>query len=305
VNAKAIFVGQTPARETIQESLADLDYSLEWAERNDDTELENETLFGIALCRSRLHQPSETADALIRLRKNLESLRRGIKDPLKRGGIVSAFPYLFNSLCERLQQANCTADLREAIESSKSRGIADRLTAQSGEIVQDSEIYSSVARLPALVRRRGTQYLTYFVDEECVYAVFVSKRGTLHAVEPIRIGQSELVDAPRNVDPGQWGQPIPWSPGESTPDVSIQLAPLVAWLEGFLEEGIVEEGDHICYSSDDCLYNIPLQYLRFKEGVLVDWFSTSRVQSAFHLERGWGKGTQGAVEPCRICGADE
>jgi CHAT domain len=285
VNAKAIFVGQTPAREEIQESLADLDYSLEWAERNDDKELENEALFGIALCRSRLHEPSETADALIRLRKNLESLRHGIKDPLKRGGIFSAFPYLFNSLCERLQQADRTADLLEAIESSKSRGIADRLTAQSGEIVRDSEVYSSVARLPDLARRRGTHYLTFFVDEQCVYAVFVSKRGTLHAVEPIRIGQSELVDAARNVEPGRWDQPIPWSPGESTPDVSTRLAPLVAWLEGFLEEGIVEEGDHICYSSDDCLHNIPLQYLRFKEGVLVNWFSTSRVHSAFHLER--------------------
>jgi hypothetical protein len=285
VNAKMIFVGQTPEREAILESLADLEYSLAWAERNGARELENDALFGIALCRSRLHQPSEAADALLRLRRNLELMRRGIKDPRKRGGIFSAFPYLFNSLCQRLQQANRTAELFEAIESSKSRGIADQLTAQRGEIVHDSEIYASVARLPDLARRRGIHYLTYFVDEECVYAVFVSKRGTLHAVEPIRIAQPELVDAARNVDPGRWGQPIPWSPGESAPDVSTQLAPLVAWLEGFLAEGIVEEGDHICYSSDDCLHNIPLQYLRLKEGVLVNWFSTSRVHSAFHLER--------------------
>ena len=293
VSAKMIF-GQTPEKEAILESLADLEYSLAWAERNGAKELENDALFGIALCRSRLHQPSETADALLRLRGNLETLRRGIKDPSKRGGIFGAFPYLFNSLCERLQQANRTAELFEAIESSKSRGIADQLTAQSGEIVHDSAIYESVARLPDLARRKGIHYLTYFVDEECVYAVFVSKHGTLHAVEPIRIAQPELEDAARNVDPRRWGQPIPWSPGENVPDVSTQLAPLVAWLEGFLAEGIVEEGDHICYSSDDCLHNIPLHYLRFKEGVLVSWFSTSRVHSAFHLERVLGGRTRKA-----------
>lgn len=285
VDAKAIFVWETPEKEAILESLADLEYSLAWAERYGDKDLENDALFGIALCRSRLHQPSETADALLRLRKNLEELRRGIRNPNKRGGVFSAFPYLFHSLCERLQQANRTAELFEAIESSKSRGIADQLTEQSGKVVHDSAIYASVARLPALARRKGIHYLTYFVDEQCVYAVFVSKRGTLHAVEPIRISQPDLEEAARNVDPGRWGQPIAWSPGDSVADVSTQLAPLVAWLEGFLSEGIVEQGDHICYSSDDCLHNIPLHYLRFKESVLLHWFSTSRIHSAFHLER--------------------
>jgi CHAT domain-containing protein len=285
VGAKAIFVGRSPERKELENSLKALNYSFAWAERNGSIELENEALWGIALCRSRLHQPSETADALLRLRKNLESLRYGIKDPLKRGGIFSEFPYLFQSLCERLQQANRTAELFEAIESSKSRGIADQLTQRSGEAVQDSEIYKSVARLPDLVRRRRIHYLTYFVDEECVYAMFVSKNGTIHAVHPIRISQSELLAATKNVNPGQWGQPVPWAPERTNPDVSFKLSTLVAWLEDFLEKGVLDKGDHICYSSDDCLHNVPLQYLRFKNGRVLDWFSTSRIHSAFHLER--------------------
>ena len=142
-----------------------------------------------------------------------------------------------------------------------------------------------MARLPELVRREQFHYLTFFVDEECVYAVLVSKQGTIHAIDPVKIANSELRDAAGDVDPGRWDQPQPWAPGEVSQDTSARLAPLVAWLDKLLDEGVVKKGDHICYSPDDVLHNIPLQYLRFKAGILVDWFSVSRVHSAFHLDR--------------------
>jgi CHAT domain-containing protein len=59
----------------------------------------------------------------------------------------------------------------------------------------------------------------------------------------------------------------------------------VAWLDGLLAQGIVEKGDHICYSADDDFNNVPLHYLAFRDGILLDWFSVSRVHTAFHLER--------------------
>jgi len=56
-----------------------------------------------------------------------------------------------------------------------------------------------------------------------------------------------------------------------------------------LKQEIVEKDDHICYSPDEDLHNIPLQYLRFGVGIVMDWVLVSRVHSAFHLARVLGK----------------
>jgi hypothetical protein len=284
-DASAIFVHGNPEPAVIRASLAELESGHQWAREHRSTELENDALWGIYLCRNRLKSPSEAADALIALRNNLESMRSGIKDPLKRGGIFSTYRYLFNALCEQLYIARRSSDLFEAIESSKGRAIADRLTAQDAGIVADSAIYASVQRIPALARRERFHYLTYFVDEKCVYAVLVSKQGKIHAIDPIQISNEALREAAEAVDPKSWGRPLPQDPATRTLDVSVRLAPLVAWFDKLMSEGIVEKGDHVCYSSDDDFYNIPLQYLRFRDGILVDWVSLSRVHSAFHLDR--------------------
>ncbi|MHC4741977.1 MAG: CHAT domain-containing protein [Planctomycetota bacterium] len=283
--ASAIFQFGTPSPDVIRRSLEDLTRSLAWSRKHGVTELENDALWGIYLCNGRLQLSSEAADALIHLRGNLESLRKGIKDPLKRGGIFGAYKYLFNALCEHLYKAGRADDLLEAIESSKGRVIADRLTAESEDVVEDSAIYACVARLPELVRRERFHYLTYFVDETCVYASFVSKDGNIHAIDPIEIPYDELRDASEAVDPRQWTE-IDSDDSDSYPAVvASSLTPLVAWLDNFLEEGVVEEGDHICYSSDEDFNNVPLHYLGFRDGILLDRFSVSRVHTAFHLDR--------------------
>ena len=172
--ASSIFMHGTPEPDVIENSIVDLESSLAWARKHGVTELGNDALWGIYLCNSRLNQPSEAADALIQLRGSLESMRRGIRDPLKRGGIFGTYRYLFNSLCEQLHKAGRADDLLMAIESSKGRVIADRLTAQTEDVVEDSAIYPCVGRLPELVCRERFHYLTYFVDEACVYAALVS-----------------------------------------------------------------------------------------------------------------------------------
>jgi len=283
--ASAIFVHGTPPADVIRHSLADLEAGLAWARQHGVTELENDALWGIYLCNNRLKRPSQAADALIQLRGSLESMRRGIKDPLKRGGIFGTYRYLFNVLCEQLQKAGRPADLLEAIESSKGRVIADRLTAQTCDLVEDSAIYSCVRRLPELVQREKFHYLTYFVDEKCVYAAFVSKQGTVHAIDSVQIGSDELREAAQRADPKLWGTSDASSAGVPSSSVSVRLAPLVSWLEGLVEQGIVRIGDHICYSSDDDFNNVPLHYLRFRDGIVLDSFSVSRVHSAFHIDR--------------------
>jgi hypothetical protein len=276
-NASAIFVHGKPAIELIGRSLADLESGRDWARRNHVTALENDALWGIYLCNSRLGHHSRASDALIELRGCLEALRRGIKDPLKRGGIFGTYKYLFNVLCEQLHKCSRNNELLAAIESSKGRVIADRLTAQTDGVVEDSAIYGCVTAMPELVRRERFHYLTYFVDEACVYAAFVSKDGTVHAVEPIDIPVAELRSAATHADPRHWSS--------GSPDVSARLAPLVACLDRLLTQGIVEKGDHICYASDDDFNNVPLHYLQFRDGIVLDYFSVSRVHSAFHLHR--------------------
>ena len=273
-NASAIFVHGTPPAEVIRRSLNELGECLLWARDHRVIELENDALWGIYLCNSRLLRAGAAADALIELRNNLEGLRAGIADPLRRAGTFSAYPHLFNVLCEKLQIADRPAELLEAIESSKGRVIADRLTSQEGRPVRDGAIYGTVRRLPEIVRRAGCHYLTYFVDDLQVQAAFVSADGAVHGLAPIPIGREALQKAASQVRPDA----DDWR-------ASADLAPLVAWLGDFLDRGIVSEGDHIAYSSDEDFHNVPLQYLPFGDRILVDVFSVSRVHSAFHLER--------------------
>lgn len=276
-NASSVFVHGTPEPDVIDRCLADLRSSLDWAQKHGVTELVNDAIWGMYLCHSRLKQPSAAADALIQLRTSLESTRAGMKDPLKRGGVFGTYRYLFNSLCENLQKSGRAEDLLTAIESSKGRVIADRLTSGGDGVVADKAIYSAVARLPELARRERFHYLSFFVDEACVYAAFVSKAGKVYAIDPVAIASQELRDAATHVDPRLWVKaPL---------NISTRLAPLVAWLDGLLTQGVVAKGDHICYSADDDSNNIPLHYLGFRGGLLLDWFSVSRVHSAFHLDR--------------------
>jgi CHAT domain-containing protein len=285
-NASAIFVHGKPDQDTIRQSLGELEQSLVEARRAGIAEHENDALWGIYQCNSRLGQPRQAADALIALRGSLERLRRGIQDPMRRGGVFGTYQYLFNALCEQLYKSGRTAELLEAIESSKGRVIADRLTASSGSVVDDAAIYRGVAQLPALTQRERFHYLSFFVDESCVYAVLVSKQGTLHAPAPVPLSDSELRAAAARVGPAQWQAGVPPPPK--------QLAPVVAWLADLLTQGVLETGDHICYASDDDFNNVPLHYLAFGEGILLDHFSLSRVHSAFHLQRLLDQAARGA-----------
>ena len=283
-NASSVFVQGTPPKTVIDQSLSELVSSLEWAQQHGIKELENDAWWGLSLCYSRLDRPSEAADALIELRANLEDLRRGIRDPMRRGGIFSTYPNLFNALCKQLYLAGRPEDLLEAIESSKGRVIADRLTRQDGDVVADAAIYDSVASLPVLVQRHQFHYLSYFVDETHVYAALVTKHGGVQAIEPVAIDSATLREAAKTVDPGKWGKPDEAAQGRRVLNVSRLLSPLVRWMDDLLEQGVVARDDHICYSSDEDFHNVPLQYLQFRDGLLIDWFSLSRVHTAFHLQ---------------------
>ncbi len=269
--AAGIFVGRQPPPEQIRSALADLEQCLAWARDQGHTELTRDALWGIYLCRSRLTQPSEAADTLLQLRADLEAERAAIQDPFKRAGVFSTYPYLFAGLCEKLQQAGRTAELLEAIEAAKGRAVADILTRNAGRPVEDASIYSAVKRLPELTREHAFNYMTFFVDDERTYIAVVSKTGEVHAIEPVPLGRLAIREAAEHVDPRDG-------------DAAQVLAPLVGCLDTFLADGTISPDDHLVYSPDEDLANVPLHFLSLGGKPLIDHLSVSRIHGAFHLD---------------------
>ena len=270
--ASGIFVGgRRPPPEQIRPALAELEAALAWAREQDHTELIRDSLWGIYLCRGRLGEPSDAADALLELRSDLEEDRAGIADPLKRGGVFSRYPHLFSALCEKLQQADRTAELLEAIEASKGRGVADILTKKAGRPITDASIYSAVDRLPELTREHGFHYITFHVDDERTYVALVSKAGDIHAPAPIPLGRTAIREAAEHADPRDG-------------DTADVLGPLVEWIDAFVDDGVIAPGDHVVYAPDEDLSNVPLHYVMMGGQPLLNVVSLSRIHSAFHLE---------------------
>lgn len=283
--AGAIFaLEKHPSVQKIKQSLAELEPSRSWARENGFIELENDALWGIYLCHSRMDEPSLAADALIDIRLNLENTRNGISDPLERGGVFSSFPHLFDALCEKLHAANRPTELLESIEASKGRGIADILTQKTGKAVADASIYQAVTSLPGLTQKECFHYLSYYVDDAYTYAVLVCKDGDIHVSKPIAIAKQDIRQFALNVNPRSWGYCQDWDSSAVIPDISKELSPLVGFLDDWITKGVINTGDHIAYSSDDSFNNVPLHYLKFNGKPLIETFTISKIHNAFHLK---------------------
>jgi CHAT domain-containing protein len=283
--ATALFVlEKTPAPDKIRASLAELEYGLAWAREHGDGTLVSDALWGMYLSYNRLRDSSRAADALLALKSNLEERRAGIADPLERGGVFGDYKYLFDALCEKLQESRRIPDLLEAIEAAKGRGIADILTEKAGKPVADADIYAAVRTIPELAAEHGFHYLTFHVDEERTYAVLVTKDGQLHSPDPVPLGKEMIRETAGHADPRDWGQPSDQNPAVRLANACEALAPLVAWLEPLVNEGRIESGDHLCFVADEDLANVPLHYLRFAGGTLADYVSVSKIHGAFHLD---------------------
>jgi len=297
--ASSIFVSK-PTPEQIRSSLAELEQALAGAREKGLFDVQNDALWSIYLCHSRLHQPSPAADTLIELRGSLERLRDGIADPVKRGGIFSQYPHLSGALCEKLHDSGRAEDLLIAIEASKGRGIADLLTRKFSKIVRDADVYESAAQLPSLARSHRFHYLTYYVDTEKAYGVLVSKKGEIHLLSPLSMPRTEIRELAGLADPDLWGRPLDYDASMTAPDVSRTLSPLAAALEPLMDQRVLAAGDHLCYSPHDSFHNVPFQYLRLRGKHLIDFFSVSRAHNAFQVARLLSEAA--AERPKEYCG---
>lgn len=283
--AAAIFVlEKAPSPAQLRAAARELDECLDWARENRATPVANDALWSLYLCHNRLEQHAAGAARLLELRANLEEARSGIADPLERGGVFSSYPCLFDALCRQLCLADRPGELLEASEAAKGRGIADILTRKAGRPVADASVYTAARNLPRLTVQHGFHYVTFHIDIDATYPVIVTKRGDILAAKMIPLGREEIRNAAAHPDPRDWGHPRDDDPSVRIVNASETLSPLVSWLGDLMRAGEIERGDHICYAADDELVNVPLQYLRFNDGLLVDYVSTSKIHGAFHLD---------------------
>jgi len=281
--ATTIFLGQ-PSRNQINESLKELLSVRNWTHQHGGVSSDNDALWGLYLCYSRLKNASKAADMLLEMQKNHERLRSNIKNPVERAGVYSAYPYFFGALCKMLLTADRVPELLNAMESSKGRAIADILTQNTEDIISDYQIAGPVHNIIDYCKKHDFHYLSYFVDDEEVFAVLVSKAGKLYSSGAIPISKKMLRRAILTANPQQWGKVIFQGMKKTIiPSTAKILSPLVQWLEPLLEDHILEKGDHICYSPDENIFNIPLHYLDFKDDEILDYFSVSRIHGVFSL----------------------
>jgi CHAT domain-containing protein len=284
--AAGIFVlVKEPSPEQLTAALNELEPCLTWANDHGEMALANDALWALYLCHNRLHNPARAADVLIELRRNLESRRQGIADPLQRGGVFAEYSYLFDALCEKLHQAGRTVELLEAIEAAKGRGVADILTRKAGRPIADADVNAAAGMLPALAVAHRFHYLTFHVDEACSYAVMVTREGHVLPSVQIALGHRDILDAAAHADPRDWNQPSDEDPSVRIADASRTLAPLVGWLQPLIDAGHIARGDHLCFAADQELANVPLHYLRLGTATLGDHVTVSKTHGAFHLQR--------------------
>ncbi|WP_074745078.1 CHAT domain-containing protein [Nitrosospira multiformis] len=252
-----------------------------WARINGHTDVYNEALWELYLCHSRLCAWSAAADALQNLRLSVEKRRAGIRNPLERAGAGTKYPHLYPALCQMLQKAGRIHELLGAIEAAKGRAVADVMAQRADQVIDEAEFAEPAGRMSELMRQNNAHYLSFLVDEDMTLAVLVGKDAQLYPSGPIPLGKEQIRDTTPYVDPRSWGLPHPSDlTGPDVEDTSKVLAPLVSWLEPLFESGVIEDEDHLCYSPDAHLHQLPLAYVQFMGKPLVEKLSISRTHGA-------------------------
>jgi hypothetical protein len=268
----------------LNEALPQLQARLAWARERSLAAEEHVNLWLLSVCYNRLKQYDQAVEMMQMLRQSLEAERKQIYDPMRRAGIFAQYPYLFVNLASALALLNRTPELLETIESAKGRAIADTMMLQTGTLEQAQTSGHQVRALSGRMKAERVHYLSFLVDEPEIFAVLVAKDGSLHQ-QTIPIGRKQLETWAREIDPNTWPK-VKVSLRNRKGEVKLpeRLAPLVNWLEPLFHQGLIEEGDHLCYSPDDLLHLYPLHYAHFRGKPLVCSLSVSRIHSADALD---------------------
>ena len=287
-NAMKVFVAdpEKDNTEALRKSEAEFKAIIEWARNNGNVSYENDSLWFLSLCYTRLEEDEENLEVLQSLRTNLEASRKSITDPVERAGVMALYPNLFPVLVGVLYRLDRPMDMLKAIESSKNRVLCDLLTQLYGQSHSEITYSEVIGEIPQLTREHSFNYLSIFVDKEISYAVLIDKNGKAHAYS-IPIGKNELakwIRGEKDLNPAFWGSSSLGFFGEQQSELNTRLAPYIEWLSLLLVKDDLKSGDHICYSADEELNQVPLHFLPLNGEPAIRQFSFSRIPNALTLQ---------------------
>lgn len=289
--ATAIFVDSRQGRDPvlIARSEETLRSVREWLHDNKLRDDENDALWGLYLCRSRLGDNLGAAEFIETLLDQLDAQRKSIRNPADRAAVHSKYPHAIPVLCGLYFQMKRPDSLLATMERGKGRALADYLLLRQGNSEEPgvTDGRQTINELRAAAETEDFHYLSLFTDEDVVYAVLVTRDGELHA-QQVRISEQLLRNWQAAIDPAVWGAPDPTAGlfgGERLPDLSEALAPLISWMEPLCTDGAIQAGEHIVYSPDGYLHNMPLHFVQFANSWLGEKQSVSRTHSAEQIVR--------------------
>lgn len=245
------------------------------------TDTAEDTLWPLYLCYNRVGDRRQAIITLQEIREHVRRHREHIKDPLKRAGVAQKYPYLHVTLCAQLIEASDDAEALSVIEEAKGRALTDMLAIETGQEHLPWQSIPAAEWLPQYMVGVEAHYLSFLMDVDCTFAVLAAKDGSLHA-SIIPIGEKILLPIRRALDPTNWGKRETMYK-RYPDDIPQRLSPLLSWLEPLVKEGLITEGDHLCYAPEGLLHLVPLQYIDFRGVPFVKLCSLSRYHCAVML----------------------
>lgn len=238
------------------------------------------------ICLNRLEKFDDAANELDHLYFYLEKQRASITIPDKRAGIFSQYPHLFGAIAYTNYQSNNGSRLFNRIEASKARSITDKAR-QLAEVSEDFYLQGNLeSLLSPVLAQNNAHYLSLFCDDDRTYSVLLTKQGRLFAT----------ANGPSNETLQSWlkkdyPNPDNWkraSAGlfakQKSINLPLELGVLLKPLMLAIEDGYLQEGEHIVFSPDGILNLFSIQYARFPDGrSLAEVFSVSKIHSGFQL----------------------
>ncbi|TVP52520.1 MAG: CHAT domain-containing protein [Mongoliibacter sp.] len=237
------------------------------------------------ICYNRLEN-FEKAAALDVVYHHLEKQRASISNIHERAGVFNQYPALFGAMAFTNYMSKNVWRLFHRIEASKGRNLADRMLDTAGVQIEMENPDKLKDRLLPVLEKYNAHYLTVLVDIDRSYSVLLTKQGKVFA--SASGPNEEILNSWLKKDyasPSTWNASIAgFFASKNKTDIPLELGKFIEPIHFAMEEGMMQQGDHIVYSPDHVLNLFSLQIAKLKSGdALIERFTVSKIHSGNQL----------------------
>lgn len=245
----------------------EIDAALPWTQRTGDVHGRWMLLWAQTIVLEKLSDSDAIAASLRALCDALDEARAHLEDYVTRSNVANFFPELASKTCRLLNQPHHQEVLVRACELRKSRS----LLATRADAAVAGRLHASGPEALGV----GVHYLSYvvFEHENEIRALLYSADGTITA-HHVPVGVRTVRNCLPSLGPAKWKK---ISTRLEPP--RIALAGLLAPIADAWASRRIRPGDHLCVAADDPVHVVPLHYLDFGDGLLLDFVTMSRVAS--------------------------